>query len=133
MMLRVLVAAFCVFGVIGTLNAQEMCIVCVKPAATYRCTFQQSDSDRRIDVSEVQVHVCEKVLERMGPHGNCKLTAAQPCDGVPRDVTMADYQKLVASDGHSTYQQGVLEKAQKGVSSTFNSTWDCVSSLFGDC
>jgi hypothetical protein len=133
MMLRVLVAAFCVVSVVETLNAQEMCITCTKPEATYRCTFQQSDRDRRIDVSEVQVHVCESVLERTGPHGNCKFTAAQPCDGAPRTVTMADYQKLVASDGHTTYQQGVLEKAQKGVTSTFTSTWDCVASLFGDC
>ncbi len=133
MMFRVLVAAFCMVGVVETLNAQEMCIACTTPETTYRCTFQQSDRDRRIDVSEVQVHVCESVLEKMGPHGKCKFTAAQPCDGTPRTVTMADYQKLVASDGHSTYQQGVLEKAQKGVSSTFTSTWDCVASLFGDC
>jgi len=61
------------------------------------------------------------------------VPGTEPCNGIPRTVTLADYQKFVAGDGHSTYQQGLLEKAQKGVSSTFSSTWDCVASLFGDC
>jgi hypothetical protein len=129
-MFRVMIAACCVVGVVETLHAQEVCIACTEPATTYRCTFAQSDRDRRIDLDAAQIHICENVLEKTGPHRNCKLVKSdKPCDGVPRTVTVADYQKFVASDGHSTYQQGILEKAQKGVSST----WDCVASLFGDC
>jgi hypothetical protein len=123
-------------GVIEAVNAQETCIACTEPAATYRCTFAQSDRDRRIEVGGemAQVHICEKVLEATGPHKDCKqLQSDKTCDGVERTVTVADYQKYVASDGHSTYQKGVLEKAQEGVSAGVKATWNCMASLFGDC
>jgi hypothetical protein len=130
-MLRVIVVACCILSVARALEAQEVCITCVEPEATYRCTFEQATQDRKIPLGDVaQVHICENVLEKAGPHKSCKtVEGAEPCNGAPRTVTVADYQKLVASDGHSTYQKGVLEKAQQGVSST----WDCLASLFGDC
>jgi hypothetical protein len=130
-MLRVIVVACCILSVARALEAQEVCISCLEPEATYRCTFEQSTRDRRLQLGDVaQVHICENVLEKAGPHKSCKtVEGAEPCNGVPRTVTVGDYQKLVASDGHSTYQKGVLEKAQQGVSST----WDCLASLFGDC
>jgi hypothetical protein len=130
-MLRIIVAAFCIMSAAQALEAQEVCIACIEPKATYRCTFEQATSDHRLKLGDVaQVHICENVLEKAGPHNSCKtVEGAEPCNGAPRTVTVADYQKLVASDGHSTYQKGVLEKAQQGVSST----WDCLASLFGDC
>ncbi len=131
-MLRTVVAACCILGVSHTLEASEVCIVCVKPAATYRCTFEQSKYDQRLQLGDVaQAHICQNVLEKAGPHGSCKPMAqdGEPCNGELRTVTVADYQKFVAGDGHSTYQQGMLEKAQRGVSST----WHCLTSFFGNC
>jgi hypothetical protein len=126
-----MVTACCILSVSYPLEANEACISCDKPVATYRCTFEQSARDRKLQLGDVaQAHICENVLEKAGPHGSCKIVeGTQPCDGTPRTVTVADYQKFVASDGHSTYQQGVLEKAQQGVSST----WDCLASFFGKC
>jgi hypothetical protein len=130
-MLRGFVAGCCFFGVSQALEAGEACISCDKPVATYRCTFDQSTRDHRLQLGDdAQQHICEKVLKQAGPHGSCKLVQGiEPCEGVARTVTVADYQRLVLGDGHSTYQPSVLEKAQKGV----NATWDCLSSLFGDC
>jgi hypothetical protein len=130
-MLRGLVAAFCILGVSQALEAGEICIACDEPVATYRCTFEQTAHDHRLQLGdEAQGHICEKVLKQAGPHASCTpVQAAEGCEGAPRTVTVADYQRLVMSDGHSTYQPGVLEKAQKGV----NATWDCLASLFGDC
>ena len=135
-MLRIVAVACCVLGVVEAVNAQETCIACTEPAAIYRCTFAQSDRDRRIEFGGdvAQVHVCENVLENTGPHQSCKqVKGDQPCNGTARTVTVADYQKFVASDGHSTYQKGVLEKAQEGVSAGVSATWDCMASFFGDC
>jgi hypothetical protein len=94
--------------------------------------LDQTSSDARLQLGDVaQAHICENVLQRAGPHASCKLVpqGPAPCNGVPRTVTVADYQRLVVSDGHSTYQPGVLEKAQRGVTST----WDCLTSFFGKC
>jgi hypothetical protein len=130
-MLRGIVAAFLVLSVSQALEAGEMCIACDSPVATYRCTFEQTTRDHRLQLGDdAQGHICEKVLKQAGPHASCMFVqGAAPCEGAPRTVTVADYQRLVAGDGHSTYQPGVLEKAQRGV----NATWDCLSSLFGDC
>jgi len=131
-MLRVAIAAGVILSVSHALEADELCIVCENPAATYRCTFDQSTRDQRLQVGDVvQAQICENVLEKAVPHKSCKLVppGPEPCNGVPRTVTVADFQRFVAGDGHSTYQPGVLEKAQRGVSST----WNCLASFFGDC
>jgi hypothetical protein len=131
-MRRVAIAAGLVLSASYALEAGELCITCEKPAATYRCAFEQATRDQRLQLGDAaQVHICENVLQRLGPHTSCKLVppGPEPCNGVPRTVTVADYQRLFASDGHSTYQPSVLEKAQRGVSST----WHCLASFFGDC
>ncbi len=130
-MLRRIVVACCILSASHALQADEMCVACERPAATYRCSFEQTARDHQLDLGvAAEAHICENVLRQAGPHASCKIIQGpEPCNGAQRTVTMADYQKLVASDGHSTYQQGVLEKAQRSVSST----WDCLASLFGDC
>jgi hypothetical protein len=130
-MIRAILAAFCVLGVSHALDASEICIACEGPAATYRCTFEQSPQDRQVNLADAaQVHVCQNVLKNAGGHKNCKsVQGPEPCNGTPRTVTVADYQRFVASDGHSTYEPGVLDKAQRSV----NSTWTCLASFFGKC
>jgi hypothetical protein len=130
-MLRMMVAACCMLSVVQALEAAEVCVACEQPVATYRCTFEQTMRDYGLKLADAaQIHICKNVLEKAGPHASCRIVqGAEPCNGVPRTVTVADYQRLVASDGHSTYQPGVLEKAQRGV----NTTWDCLSSFFGNC
>jgi len=123
-MLRTIVATCCILVVSHTLKADEVCVACESPAATYRCSFEQSMRDHRLQLGDAaQAHICENVLKQSGSHADCKIVSGPgPCNGTPRTVTVADYQKLVASDGHTTYQQGVLEKAQR-----------CLTSFFGDC
>jgi hypothetical protein len=123
-MLRTIVATCCIVSVSQTLRADEICVACVSPAATYRCSFEQSTRDHRLPLEDVaQAHICENVLKQAGAHADCKIVSGpEPCNGAPRTVTVDDYQRLVASDGHSTYQQGFLEKAQR-----------CLTSFFGDC
>ncbi len=129
-MRRVAIAAGFVLSASHALAADELCITCENPAATYRCAFEQATQRMQLG-DAAQAHICENVLQRTGPHTSCKLVpqGSEPCNGIPRTVTVADYQRLVASDGHSTYQPSVLEKAQRGVSST----WHCLASFFGDC
>jgi hypothetical protein len=123
-MVRTIMVACIALSAAQALAGEEVCVVCEKPQATYRCTFDQTSHDSRLVLGDAaSEHVCENVLEKAGPHASCKtIKSAEPCNGVPRTVTVADYQRYVASDGHSTYQQGFLEKAQK-----------CLSSFFGDC
>ena len=106
------------------LRADEICVVCKGPAATYRCSFEQPARDRRLQLRDAaQAQICENVLKQGGAHTACKIVSGpEPCNGVPRKVTVADFQKFMSSDGHSTSQQGVLEKAQR-----------CLGSFFGDC
>ena len=73
--------------------------------------------------------VCEKVLSRLGPHGACKMVNTTPCNGTTKSITLADYQRALTDSSEQTYQPSVLEKAQSGMTKT----WDCVSSLFTNC
>jgi hypothetical protein len=130
-MLRIIVSACCILGVSHALVAGEVCVACEQPEATYRCTFEQTTRDHRLELGDVaQAHICESVLKRSSPHAACKIVKGpEPCNGVLRTVTVAEYQRFVASDGHSTYEPGMVDKAQRSV----NATWNCLTSFFGDC
>jgi len=131
-MLRIIVASCLCLSITASLRAGEVCVACEKPAATYRCTFEEPTRNRKFQVGDlVQDEVCTKVLAMQGPHEGCKILpdAAQTCDGLARTVTLADYQRIFAGDGESTYQPGVLEIARRNV----YATWVCVTTLFNDC
>jgi hypothetical protein len=130
-MLRIIVATFVCLSITASLRAGEICLACEKPAATYRCTFEEPTRNQKVQIGDlVQDDVCAKVLAAQGPHEGCKiLPAGQTCDGLPRTVTISDYQKIFAGDGESTYQPGVLEIARRNV----YATWVCVTTLFNDC
>ncbi len=121
-MLRGIVITICIVSAAQALEAEEICVACKSPAASYSCTFKQAEGDHQIP-DAAHGHICENVLKQAGEHKSCNAVSGDKmCNGAPRTVTMADYQKLVASDGHTTYQQGLLEKAQR-----------CLTTLFGDC
>ena len=130
-MLRVIAVAYLMLGVSASLKAAEVCVACDKPVATYRCTLEKPTRDSKIQFEDAAApHICETVLAKLGPHGSCRIVdAGVPCDGVPRVVTITDYQRAMAGDGETTYQVGVFELARQKVYATFV----CVASLFNDC
>jgi hypothetical protein len=130
-MLRIGVAACLCLSITASLRADEACVACEKPAATYRCTFEEPTRNQKFQIGDlVQDEVCTKVLAMQGPHEGCKIVpAAKSCDGVARTVTVTDYQRIFAGDGESTYEPGVFEIARRNV----YATWVCVTSLFNDC
>jgi hypothetical protein len=131
-MQRFLAAACLLLSLSASLGASEVCVVCDKPAATYRCTLEQVTRDAKFQLgANAQRLACETVLAKTGPHEHCNVVTdvKLPCDGPQRTVTVHDLQQLVAGDGHQTYQPGVFEIARRNV----YATWICVSSLFKDC
>lgn len=130
-MLRIVAVACLVLSLPASLDADEVCVACEGPAATYRCTLEQPKRDLRFQLEETaQRYACEMVLAKAGPHASCRVVAnAEPCDGPARTVTLTDVQRAIAGDGESTYQPGVFELARRKV----HATWLCVASLFNDC
>ena len=129
-MLRIIAAACLAVALTSPLEANEVCVACETPAATYRCSLDRTSIDSRIKLGDTaERKVCEKVLSKLGPHGSCKMVELEPCSGAAKSITLADYQRALTDNGEQTYQPSVLERAQRGV----GSTWTCVSSLFKDC
>jgi hypothetical protein len=128
-----LLAAACLFlSLSGSLGASEVCVVCDKPAATYRCALEQFTRNSKFQLgADAQRLACETVLAKSGPHAHCKVVADTevPCEGPQRTVTVRDLQQIMAGDGEQTYQPGVFEIARRNV----YATWICVSSMFKDC
>ncbi len=131
-MLRIVALAFFIGGLSASLSAGEVCVACDKPTATYLCTLEKPTRDAKAQLEQAaERHICETVLTKIGPHGACRtIEQAAPCAGVPRTVTLTDYQRAIAGDGgESTYQVGVFELARQKV----YATWVCVASLFNNC
>jgi len=126
-------AAACLILILApSLRAAELCIKCDKPAATYRCNFDQPTRNAKLQLGEtVQRHVCEQVLASTGPHETCRIVSdAKSCDGALRTVTLQQYQQVMAPpEGEPTYELGAIERARRSVIAT----WTCVASLFNDC
>lgn len=129
---RLLAAVCCFLGLSAPLGASEVCVVCDKPAATYRCTLEQVTRDAKFQLgANAQRLACETVLAKSGAHARCAVVddAKAPCEGPQRTVTVHDLQQIAAGDGEQTYQPGVFEIARRNV----YATWICVSSLFKEC
>ena len=113
-------------------SAGELCVVCAKPDATYRCTVDQSTQFGTFKFGEeVQGHICTKVLTKKGSHEHCTVVqnANATCDGLPRTITFTDYQQVLASDGTSTYEPGLLPT----IGNKITKAWICLTSMFKDC
>lgn len=129
-MIRTILAACLVVTLSSSLQANEVCVACEAPAATYRCSLDRTSIDSRLKLGDsAERKVCEKVLSRLGPHGTCRMVELQPCTGTTKSVTLSDYQRALTDSSEQTYQPSVLEQAQNSMSKT----WTCMSSLFKDC
>lgn len=132
--MRRTVVALCVSGFSAfaiSASADEICIACEQPAATYRCAIEQPSEKYKVG-GELAQEICSKVLAKKGAHQKCQLTAVPEdgkCDGAERTVTVTDYQRAIAGPGESTYEVGALEIARRNV----HDTWLCVMSMFKDC
>ncbi len=116
----------------GLASAGELCVVCAKPDATYRCTVDQSTQFAKFKFGEeVQGHICTKVLAKKGSHEHCTVVqnASAACDGLPRTITFTDYQQVLASDGNSTHEPGLIPT----IGNKITKAWICVTSMFKDC
>lgn len=131
-MLRLLAVACLLAVVSAPLGAAEVCVVCDKPLATYRCSVEPLPQKAyKLGLADkAQTEMCQTVLAKTGEHAACRVvTDGKPCDGSARMVTLADYQRAIAGDTEVTYQPGVLELAQRNA----EKTWVCIASLFTDC
>ena len=131
-MLRRTALAIAVINFSSFASAGELCVVCAKPDATYRCTLDQSTRFGNFRFSEeIQVRVCTKVLAKKGSHERCTVVqnANATCDGPPKTITFTDYQQVLASDGSSTYEPGLVAL----IGNKINKTWICITSIFKNC
>ena len=113
-------------------SAGELCVVCAKPDATYRCAVDQSTQFGKFKFGEeVQSHICTKVLAKKGGHERCIVVqnAIAACEGLLRTITFTDYQQMLASEGTSTYEPGLIPT----IGNKITKAWICVTSIFKDC
>jgi len=128
--LLILVAAF-IAAVAVSATADELCLACDEPSATYRCSIEQPSEKYKVK-GALAAEVCSKVLAKKGAHHNCHIAQVAEggtCEGAERVVTITDYQRAVNDDGESTYEVGAFEIARRNV----HDTWLCVTSMFKDC
>jgi hypothetical protein len=126
----VFVACLCAAAALSA-RAAELCVACKEPAASYRCTVE-SPSEKYALGEVLEEQICSKVLAQKGPHKKCALLPVPEggtCEGLPRTVTVTDYQRALTPAGEETYEIGALEKAQRNM----HNTWLCVTSMFKDC
>jgi len=131
-MLRTTALAIVIICCSSLASAGELCVVCAKPDATYRCTVDQSTQFVKFKFGEeVQGHICTKVLAKKGSHERCNVVqnTSTACEGLPRTITFTDYQQLLASDGTSTYEPGLIPT----IGNKITKAWICITSMFKDC
>ncbi len=131
-MLRTIALTTVIIGCSSLAFASELCVVCAKPDATYRCTVDQSTQFAKFKFGQdLQGHICTKVLTKKGSHEHCTVVqnANATCDGLPRTITFTDYQQVLASDGTSTYEPGIIPT----IGNKITKAWICITSMFKDC
>ncbi len=126
----IVLVSFCAVSALSA-SADEICIACEQPAATYRCVVERPSEKYSLG-NDLEQEICTKVLAHKGAHQQCHVTPVPEggaCEGAQRIVTVTDYQRTLASSGESTYEVGALEIARRNV----HDTWLCVTSMFKDC
>jgi len=69
-----LLALFLALGLSGPASAQEICVACAKPDATYRCQIAGADGAGAIKHADrVAQFVCISELARQGGHASCAV------------------------------------------------------------
>lgn len=79
---------------IAQAQAQEVCVVCREPAATYRCSIEKSEKLTRFGSvgDKALMHVCAKELARLERHTTCTArrdAQGAACDGPSRTISLA--------------------------------------------
>jgi hypothetical protein len=132
-MMRVLLLALagaCTMGLLPV-AAEQLCVSCEGPAASYSCAVEQPPGKRTLG-STIEAEICTKVMASKGPHSKCQVVSVgdgAKCAGPERTVSVTDYQRAIGDSEESTYEVGALEIARRNV----HNTWLCVASMFKDC
>ena len=100
-------------------HAQEACVECSSPAATYKCSVkdaQKLGSSRNVE--RALEYVCITELAKAGRHESCRVTRefAGPCIGQARLLDLSkqsDQSAVVPEAGASDAQAGAQQPAQK--------------------
>ena len=72
-------------------RAQEVCVACSEPEATYKCTVKDADRAANIrGVGRALEYLCITELARAGGHYSCRASReyAGPCIGQPRLIEL---------------------------------------------
>lgn len=144
----------------GNARAQDICIVCEEPRATYRCVAQ--DGPTRPSDAHLQL-ACITELAKSGGHASCSASRKQtgPCEGAVRQVSAGaapqvlsqppggtpdasrgeagkkpkgppeTVEELAKQTAKSTKEQ--IVKAGDSVGGAAKKSWRCLTSLFKDC
>lgn len=94
-MFRLIASACLIVGLSGPLGAEEICISCDGPEATYRCAPELPTGSVAADVSaSLEAKACTTVLAQSGGHKACRaVKSSEPCSGHIRTVSLTDYQR----------------------------------------
>lgn len=124
--------------------AQEYCVVCAQPDATYRCVI----GDARLAGGQPLQAFCMSSLAKEGGHQGCRIKPGTvfDCDGpIKRLATAQPAQKPAAMEKptpptvsglareavRSSGEQA--EKTGEAIGSGAKNAWGCVLSLFTSC
>lgn len=128
----------------------EVCVACVSPDVTYRCTIEKSEKLEKLpDGQRVVERICAKMLEKSGNHTKCDVSRTEAaCPGDLKTIGIADVKDAIAaaaSDGSSDSKvEGLLpgayrmtaeglKKTGEVIGGSVKTAWDCVASLFSAC
>lgn len=87
MRLSAVAAAGALFALVAGASAQEFCVTCSGPPATYRCLIGGDNTNMAARSSRGQF-LCITELAKAGAHASCSATRGQttPCPGETRTV-----------------------------------------------
>jgi hypothetical protein len=123
--------------------AQEYCVVCEQPQATYRCVI----GDARLAGGQPLQTFCVSTLTRDGRHQGCRIKSGTvfDCDGPIKRLATAPASNTSASEKappatmdrltkdmvRSSGEQA--EKTSEAVGGGAKKAWGCVLSFFTSC
>jgi hypothetical protein len=133
------------FGLARESEAQEYCVSCVQPPATYRCVI----GDARLAGGQPLQQFCVSTLTRDGGHQTCRIKPGTvfDCDGPIKRLATAPAQnapaaasekaspatmdRLTKDMARSSGEQA--EKTSEAVGGGARKAWGCVLSFFTSC
>jgi hypothetical protein len=144
-LLAVAMAIGASLGLTREAAAQEYCVSCVQPQATYRCVI----GDARLAGGQPLQQFCVSTLTRDGGHESCRIKPGTvfDCDGpIKRLATApalsppaaasekappATVERLTKDMARSSGEQA--QKTSEAVGGGARKAWSCVLSFFTSC